>query len=1307
MVTTITSCLQKLGGSPLRQASLGLLQALGYQSNKTVKLKDSKPQAFLDLLAQSSPDTPSFDKEKALFSDWVKADLLFQLTDNEISGEKALFEETDLQPGLLKSYLFFAIELNGSSTANGSYARGRLTAIARQINRVFPMPVMVLIKHPDQGQDVLSIAVINRRANKREQHKDVLGRVTIIRDISLSTPHRGHLDILGSFAVPNLRHPDKLAIQSFDTLHTAWEEVFNIELLNKRFYEELANWYFWALPQVDFPNEGESDDKKRRATGLIRLLARLIFCWFIKEKGLIPDKLFHRTDLKKILKDFDPTSNDSSQYYHAILQNLFFATLNQRMGRPSRKDAKPYRKFALDEGFPKNKSTYDVNVLYRYEGLFAEDPDTALSYFADIPFLNGGLFECLDRSEESTNKKLYIDGFSRNPKKRPHLPNHLFFSDEIKNIDLSDTYGDKKRKKESVSGLLRILNRYKFTIVENTPIDQEIALDPELLGKVFENLLVSYNDETKTTARKQTGSFYTPRHIVDYMVDESLKSHLAQALTEKAGASREDAKEGLDILFAYTEREHDFAPRETDLLSTAIDSSKLLYPAFGSGAFPMGVLHKLVFILVKLDPVNDRWKQRQLDAAQAIPDSTAREAATNAIEEAFDNTENDYGRKLYLLENCLYGVDIQPIAIQISKLRFFISLICDYKTNRDKAKNHGIRPLPNLETKFVAADTLISLNTEQENRMLGGGKKIDDIERELQSIRHEHFAVQNRQKKLNLQDRDRKLRDKLANELRFTFTDQETSLKLARWNPYDPQDAADFFDPLWMFDRSLADGFDIVIGNPPYISVGRFAGTSIQTKWKNHFETYAARGDIYCFFYERGAQLLKKGGSLVYITSNKWMRAGYGKALRGFLSSEVDTESVLDFGMAQNFGAATTYTCITRFYNQKPDNRIRSCYATDDRAAVSDPAAYFAEHAVVQPNLSEDAWVVLSKERQRIKTLVEEQGLPLKKWDLQISKGVMTGFNEAFYLTKEQRDTLVEDDPTSEKLIGKLLRGRDVERYGVNWQHTYQLVIPFGAHEDLEERYPAVYRHLCKFETKLKNRAQCKYGRARKAKDTSKSYPGQHHWLELDNNPGDDYLDLFEMRKIMYPNMTKYLPFFLDQGGGYLTNDKGYIINSSEEPLEYLVAFLNSHLFRASFRDNFSELRGNTYEVRKIFVECIPVKRPDKQQASAFAALVPLIQFAKANEHSAEYQFLEDLIDACVLECYFRDHMLDRDLLFLDELSSLEDYNPEANSTQQRAFLEHFIAAHNSPSSKVRNRLLRLTADSPDLLAIIKQEGAV
>ena len=512
----------------------------------------------------------------------------------------------------------------------------------------------------------------------------------------------------------------------------------------------------------------------------------------------------------KILIDLNP---DTCTYHQGILQNLFFATLNQRMGKG--KNGRLYRAFARDEGFLKNRNTYAVDNLYRYEEHFRV-PETALDLFADVPFLNGGLFECLDRTEEGTDNKLYLDGFSRNMKKRSTIPNRLFFAEE-QTVDLSgsDAYGEPKKKKEKVRGLFRILHSYKFTIVENNPIDQEIALDPELLGKVFENLLASYNEETKTTARKQTGSFYTPRPIVEYMVDESLKAHLSGALT-KGGMKEPDARAGLDILFAYTEKEHPFKGCEADTLLEAIHTCKILDPACGSGAFPMGMLQKLVYIIHKLDPDNAKWKQLQIDTAAKIPDSSAREAAIAAIERDFEENEDDYGRKLYLIENCLYGVDIQPIAIQISKLRFFISLVCDQRTNRNKKDNHGIRPLPNLETKFVAADTLIGLPEMEQMELVD--PRVYKIEADIELLYHSHFGIQRRNQKLALQSKIKDLRKVLANVLAESLMSRAKSKHIADWDPFDPQASSDFFDPHWMFGRSLAGGFDIVFGNPPYQS---------------------------------------------------------------------------------------------------------------------------------------------------------------------------------------------------------------------------------------------------------------------------------------------------------------------------------------------------------------------------------------------------------------------------------------------------------------------------------------------------------
>jgi type I restriction-modification system DNA methylase subunit len=288
-----------------------------------------------------------------------------------------------------------------------------------------------------------------------------------------------------------------------------------------------------------------------------------------------------------LLNDVNPKERT---YYQAILQNLFFATLSQEMDKRE---------------FRKNGQYFMAHNLYRYRRLL-KNPDEVLKLFASIPFMNGGLFECLDKTLGTREKPAYvrIDGFSDRDDNLLKIPNELFFGAE-REVDLSAAYGAARYRKAKVCGLIHILERYKFTVAENTPIEEEIALDPELLGKVFENLLAAYNPETGATARKQTGSFYTPRE------DESLLASLKTKL-EAACPSAENTEERLSQLFAYNDQPHQFTPAEVDALIESIDHLKILDPACGSGAFPMGVLHKLVFVLSKLDPRNERWEAKQI-----------------------------------------------------------------------------------------------------------------------------------------------------------------------------------------------------------------------------------------------------------------------------------------------------------------------------------------------------------------------------------------------------------------------------------------------------------------------------------------------------------------------------------------------------------------------------------------------------------------------------------------------------------------------------------------------------------------------
>jgi hypothetical protein len=394
-----------------------------------------------------------------------------------------------------------------------------------------------------------------------------------------------------------------------------------------------------------------------------------------------------------------------------------------------------------------------------------------------------------------------------------------------------------------VRPLIPLLERYKFTVSENTPIEEEVALDPELLGHVFENLLAAYNPETDKTARKTTGSFYTPRVVVDFMVDEALIAYLESKLHSPITKPKSAFEPRLRQLLRYTDEPHEFAPEEVHVLMDAIDQAKILDPACGSGAFPMGALHKLVFLLGKLDPGNAAWKERQLAKARQL--DVGREAALQAVEDAFARDQGDYGRKLYLIENCLYGGDIQPIAVQIAKLRCFISLVVEQEPD-DKLPNLGILPLPNLETKFIAANTLFGLHRHGQMALVA--RDIEAKQAELRNVRHEHFLARRYSEKKKLRKRDKKLREELAELLKASQSSSgPEAAMVANWDPYHADSSAAFFDPEWMFSldsrlqRSPSTwrgsfsfinetsgqmelvssrpitGFDIVIGNPPYV----------------------------------------------------------------------------------------------------------------------------------------------------------------------------------------------------------------------------------------------------------------------------------------------------------------------------------------------------------------------------------------------------------------------------------------------------------------------------------------------------------
>ncbi|PKN78576.1 MAG: hypothetical protein CVU48_07940 [Candidatus Cloacimonetes bacterium HGW-Cloacimonetes-1] len=737
---------------PLFDAAMQLWQSLGYKSQRQPEDYELCYEEFQRIYDEKHV----LKDHKVKKEDWEKLYLLFQVTDIELSSHFREPEQTDVfgkttppfKPQK-ESYLFVALELKGSS-----YSRSTLADISRQINRCFAIPLIILFRYNAS----ITISVVNRRLHKKDNSKDVLEKVTLIKDIDVANPHRAHIDILCDLSIAALSA--KTRLESFDDLHKAWSQTLDIQELNKRFYKELSNWYFWAVRTVEFPPGEEADREKRNALSIIRLLTRMIFVWFMKEKNLIPEALFRHETISKIIQLSDP---QDSAYYKAILQNLFFATLNTEMNS----DIPLSRRFRREI---KGKMNPDFNVhsLFRYEALFVQ-PETAIAdFFGDIPFLNGGLFECLDYEEKIENQTQYvrIDGFSDRRDNPLKVPDELFLLENEQDIDLNDIYGTTS-KRYKVRGLLSILHSYKFTVAENTPVEEEVALDPELLGRVFENLLAAYNPETKTTARHDTGSFYTPREIVEFMVNESLQAHLSKALPYSNRTLKDDVDLRLRLLLTYTDEEHLFTDDETTLLINAIDDVKAIDPACGSGAFLMGLLLKMVYILHKLDPHNKMWKarqiqniQEQIQQANKLTDTKIKDEVKTKLQESIRDIENtfedfdfDYSRKLFLIERCIYGSDIQPVAIQISKLRFFISLLVDQHL-KTESFNYGIRALPNLETNLVAANSLIPMQIEDQLEILFD-HITEDFKKDIKGVHNEYFSARTRKHKQKIKQTEK------------------------------------------------------------------------------------------------------------------------------------------------------------------------------------------------------------------------------------------------------------------------------------------------------------------------------------------------------------------------------------------------------------------------------------------------------------------------------------------------------------------------------------------------------------------------
>ena len=1106
-----------------------------------------------------------------------------------------------------KSMMLFAVDL----VPDNNVTRSDMAVLTRAFNRlVYNFPVTVIFR---QGQ-YLSIGTCERTEFKQEWKQgqgEKLGKVSLLRNIDCLNPHRGHMDILKGMECSDCA--------TFDKLYEKWQKVFNSEVLTKQFYNDLFEWYQWAVDpetKVTFPGDVDTqdDDREDIDTRIIRLITRLMFVWFIKQKDLVPSKIFDKDYVSTILKDFDAESETEANYYQAILQNLFFGTLN----RPIMEDGER-REFA-------QANTADVKNLYRYAELFSINEDEVIQLFSTVPFLNCGLFECQDKTKtlDGVQRRFYYDGFSRNDRKkngvflyRAFVPNILFF--------------------HPTKGIISIFNKYVFTIEENTPQDVQVALDPELLGKVFENLLGAYNPETKETARNESGSFYTPREIVQYMVNESLVAHLKQTVGE-------ELEQQYRQLLDFTTEDVSLTEEQKSKILHSLFTCKILDPACGSGAFPMGMLQQMVHILRQVDPDNTQWREVLLNMAVdesrrafGIVDEEERKKKLLEIEETFNNGLNspDYTRKLYIIESCIYGVDIQPIAMLISRLRFFITLICEQTDiQHDKPElNFGIKTLPNLESKFVAANSLINADIHQYNEDWTQDEVLAILKNELIAIRRRHFYTRKRSEKIRLLredeakrkqihqhinrlvgepneekihslqqqivehekllglyqgedwveeaiqkdlfskpkivrvDKNKRERDRINGIISACRRDIEHEenkctpqgfeaavLQVTDWNPYDQNSVSPFLDIEWMF--GVTDGFDIVLGNPPYRRLQDNNGELADLYSRCGYESFNRGGDIYCLFYERGINLLKNNGFLCFITSNKWMRTGYGESLRNYFSSHSVPLLLIDFAGVKVFDSATVDTNILLL--EKNNYSVFTKCVTVPKSAkrnMTDLQKLVEQEQTPCSFETSSPWIILSPIEKSIKDKIDDVGKQLKDWNLKINFGIKTGYNNAFIISEEVRTNILSNCKSNNEynktnaIIKPILRGRDIQKYTHYENHLYLINTHNGVRGKYErihvEDYPAIKEHLDNYLNNIKNRAD--------QGDTP---------YNLRNCA---YLDDFSKPKIIWKRIGSILRFSYDNTGALSLDSTCF---ATGEHIEYLCCILNSKMGHYLLKDS-------------------------------------------------------------------------------------------------------------------------------------------
>ena len=962
----------------------------------------------------------------------------------------------------------------------------------------------------------------------------------------------------------------------------ALEEAFDVEPISKEFFDSYRQLFEETNRALQAFLQSHPDHNAHFEHCQIdpiefakRVLAQIVFLYFLQRKGWLGvarDQGWGSGD-RHFLRTRYNVREKGESYFRSFLQPLFYEALAYKLER----------------------NFYD-------------------RWGVRIPFLNGGLFEPWRDYDWQSQP---VD-----------LPDILFSN-------------------ASGSGILDIFDRYNFTVQEDDPVEREVAVDPEILGKVFENLI-------EENRRHASGTYYTPRFVVHYMCQEVLIDYLAERHPQ---IKRDDLSffviHGQELVEkhryvgevdAHDDTQHTGLPRividSATVLDVSLKTVTICDPAVGSGAFPLGMLN----VIVNARMVLDEYLGQEL---------------------------TEFKAKFHAINHSLYGVDLDGGAVEIAKLRLWLSLVVD------EERSAQIQPLPNLDYKMMQGNSLVShlnfkplIDKRLLTRQLVTQSTADDLRRRLSALQREALEIQhssdvitseNRRRIKELRHQIMKLDNKIADieatlertddefdllteldvaartrreflvlQQQFfecTDTDDKRHLRLQIDEAHDVlvklsigqhgnqteseiENALEAFDQekrqceksyfLWQLNfnsvfapvenndegNTHSGGFDIVIGNPPYVK-----GNSIDKDIKEaiKFEmprVFFGSADLYTYFYFIGLSILRPGGHLTYITSNTFMRSNFGRQLRSMIASTTKIAEIVDVSKANVF-SAIAYPAICRVQNQPPDRSTEFRYGqVSKNAMLSDITTALADHSFrqLQSTIGADRWLLAPQPVQKLMSKLLRSGKTVGEHiDYKIHRGISTGLNRAFVIDSETRNGLVAEDSKSKNVIKRWIEGSDIKPWNVNWNGKWVIVFASSQNADwpwsrLENEndaerlfaanYPAVYRHLLSFRTAARMRG-----------DKGK------FWWELRSCR---YYDAFERQKIVWGNLGAR-PGFASDGDGNYVCAPAVCIESDDIGL---LAVLNSSVCDWFMRLTAAQRANGFLEYKPMYVNDMPM--PDQ-----------------------------------------------------------------------------------------------------------------